>query len=372
MPRAESTRGAIRSGRTAASAGKALIVAVDVADRNAPLAPQLEEFAALANAAGAKVAGEIVQRLPRVDPATLVGAGKAREIAAAAEDLGADTLLVFNDLRPRQRINLEKIVPLPIVDRTMLILDVFARHARSREGKLQVELAQLRYRQANLIGVGTALSRLGGGIGTRGPGETKLEVDRRQIQRRISTLRRALEDVRKQRANRRAAHRREPLVALVGYTNAGKSSLLNRLAGTGKNEAFVADRPFATLDPTIRKAWLGEDLSVRVADTVGFITDLPEELVAAFRATLEELESATLLVHVIDASNKDWPRQARSVERILHDLGLDEKPVIRAFNKTDRALEGPTPDGVTISARTGAGIDALRRAIAVRVASPAA
>ena len=198
---------------------------------------------------------------------------RSRELA---NDKRADLLLVLNDLRPRQRRNLEKIVPLPIVDRTMLILDVFARHARSREGKVQVELAQLRYRQSNLIGAGAELSRLGGGIGTRGPGETKLEVDRRRIGQRIATLNVALRNIRRQRALRRSGPQREPLVALVGYTNVGKSSLLNALT---HSDALVADRPFATLDPTIRRAYLAPGSYVRLADTVGFITDLPKELV---------------------------------------------------------------------------------------------
>ena len=237
----------------------------------------------------------------------------------ACQDERADLLLVLNDLRPRQRRNLEKIIPLPIVDRTMLILDVFARHARSREGKVQVELAQLRYRQSNLIGASAALSRLGGGVGTRGPGETKLEVDRRKIQQRVTLLQRQLDEVRKQRETRRSG--RDPFVALVGYTNVGKSSLLNRLAGSGNGEgAFVADQPFATLDPTLRRAYVAADLNIRLADTVGFITALPQELVNAFRATLEELDAADLLLHVSDASNPDWPRQKASVEANLREL----------------------------------------------------
>jgi len=218
-----------------------------------------------------------VQKLAHVDPATLVGSGKAHEIAERATELHADVLFVYNDLRPRQRTNLEKIVPLPIVDRTMLILDIFAQHARSREGQLQVELAQLRYRQSNLIGSSEALSRLGGGVGTRGPGETKLEVDRRKIQQRVSLLGRQLDDVRKQRETRRSGRGRDPFVALVGYTNVGKSSLLNRLAGSGQGEgAFVADQPFATLDPTLRRAYVAPGVNIRLADTVGFITALPQ------------------------------------------------------------------------------------------------
>ena len=186
--------------------------------------------------------------------------------------------MVFNDLRPRQRTNLEKIVPMPIVDRTMLILDIFAQHARSREGQLQVELAQLRYRQSNLIGSAAALSRLGGGVGTRGPGETKLETDRRKISARVTLLQRQLDEVRKQRATRRSGGGGDPFVALVGYTNVGKSSLLNRLAGSGGNAAFVADQPFATLDPTLRRVYIGDGSSIRLADTVGFITALPKRI----------------------------------------------------------------------------------------------
>jgi GTP-binding protein HflX len=278
------------------------------------------------------------------------------------KDLGAQLVLVLSDLRPRQRKNLEKIVPVPIVDRTMLILDVFARHARSREGKLQVELAQLRYRQSNLIGVGADLSRLGGGIGTRGPGETKLEVDRRRISQRISVLNRQLEDVRRQRATRRGAPRREPLVALVGYTNVGKSSLLNRLA---RADAFVADQPFATLDPTMRRVWLKGNRYIRVVDTVGFITDLPKDLVNAFRATLEELDDADLLVHVVDAANADWPRQMQAVEGTLADLHLETKPRLLVFNKCD-ALDGEPPHvqrALCVSAREGTGIAQLKQAL---------
>lgn len=316
----------------------------------------------MAHASGAEIVDRIVQKRLHVDPATLVGSGKAREIAELVKECGAQVLLVLNDLRPRQRKNLERVIPVPIIDRTMLILDVFAQHARSREGKLQVELAQLRYRQSNLIGVGADLSRLGGGIGTRGPGETKLEVDRRRIQQRISVLRRQLEDVRRQRATRRAAPHREPLVALVGYTNVGKSSLLNRLA---RSDAFVADQPFATLDPTMRRVWLSGDNYVRVVDTVGFITDLPKDLVNAFRSTLEELNDADLLVHVVDAANPDWPRQMQAVEATLHDLSLETKPRLLVFNKCDALDREPVhpPGALCVSARSGAGIGELKQAL---------
>jgi GTP-binding protein HflX len=352
-------------------AERALVVAVDLHDPKRPLEPELAEFEALIRAAGAELVGRVVQRLDRVDAATLVGSGKAHEIVGLAEEAGATKIFVFNDLRPRQRTNLEKVVPLPIVDRTMVILDIFAQRARSREGKLQVELAQLRFNQANLIGSSTALSRLGGGVGTRGPGETKLEVDRRKIQARVSLLRRQLEDVRRSRATRRAPADRLPLVALVGYTNVGKSSLLNRLShATASEGAFVADQPFATLDPTLRRVYLAPDRFVRLADTVGFITELPKELVAAFRATLEELAGADVLVHVLDASNPDWPRQRASVDEILRELELEAKPVVLAFNKVDaRAPDSPPlpPEGIPISVRTGAGLDVLRDAIVARL-----
>lgn len=349
------------------SAPRALLIAVDTGDPQRPITPELVELEALAAASGATIVDRVVQRRAALDPATLVGSGKAAEIAQLAQEREASMLLVLNDLRPRQRRNLERIIPLPIVDRTMLILDVFAQHARSREGQLQVELAQLRYRQSNLIGIGTDLSRLGGGIGTRGPGETKLEVDRRRIAVRISALRRQLDDVRKQRTTRRAGERHEPLVALVGYTNVGKSSLLNRLA---RSDAFVADQPFATLDPTMRRVWLRDGRYVRVVDTVGFITDLPKDLVNAFRATLEELEQANVLVHVVDASNSDWPRQMQAVDATLEELGLSDKPRLVAFNKVD-ALDGERPlpaQSLTVSAASGEGMSALRERIALLTA----
>jgi GTP-binding protein HflX len=343
-----------------------LVVAVDLSAPGRPLEPELLEYEALIEAAGARVVGRVVQKRDAVDPATLIGSGKAREIAELARETGATTIFVFNDLRPRQRANLEKIIPLPVVDRTMVILDIFAQRARSREGKLQTELAQLRYRQSNLIGSSTALSRLGGGIGTRGPGETKLEVDRRRIQARISVVRRALEEVRRSRATRRASREDAPLVALVGYTNVGKSSLLNRLAHG--DAAFVADQPFATLDPTLRRVYLAPDRYVRMADTVGFITELPKELINAFRSTLEELEGADLLVHVIDASMPDWPRRRASVEGILHELGLGAKPTITVFNKIDKVQDAAErveiPVGaLTVSAASGENTVFLREAI---------
>ncbi len=356
-------------------AERGLVVAVDLRDPKRPLEPELAEYEALIVAAGATLVGRVIQRLDRVDASTLVGSGKAKEIAELAAELEATKVFVFNDLRPRQRTNLEASIPLPIVDRTMVILDIFAQRARSREGKLQVELAQLRFRQANLIGSSASLSRLGGGVGTRGPGETKLEVDRRKIQARVSLLRGQLEDVTRARETRRAPDGSLPLVALVGYTNVGKSSLLNRLAHATNDGAFVANQPFATLDPTLRRVYLSDTHSVRLADTVGFITELPKELVAAFRATLEELRLARVLVHVLDASSPDWPRQRASVEAILGELDLGEKPVILAFNKTDAPgahADALPPGAIAISAKSGLGLDRLRAAIVERLDAPAA
>jgi GTPase len=346
---------------------RAIVVAVDTRATHDSIDAELSEFEALAIAAGARVVDRIVQRRDRIDPATLVGSGKVSEIGELARDLNAQLLLVLNDLRPRQRKNLEAALPLAIVDRTMLILDVFARHARSREGKLQVELAQLRYRQSNLIGLGADLSRLGGGIGTRGPGETKLEVDRRRVGARISVLRRLLADVRRQRAVRRSSRHDEPLVALVGYTNVGKTSLLNSMA---RSRAFVADQPFATLDPTIRRVYLAPGTYVRLADTVGFIADLPKDLVNAFQATLEELGEADLLLHVVDAGNAQWSRQRRAVEALLHELHLDNTPRLLVFNKSDRLVaEAADEAGATyVSALTGAGLAELRAALIERLA----
>lgn len=338
---------------------RALVLAVDTDDPRRPIQPELDELAALAAASGATVVETVVQGRRSVDPGTLVGSGKALEIAATVEERGIDLVIVFNGLRPRQRRNLEKIIPAPIIDRTMLILDVFARHARSSEGQMQVELAQLRYRQSNLIGTGTDLSRLGGGIGTRGPGETQLEVDRRRIGQRIDVLRSRLDQVRRQRATRRGGAGGEPIIALVGYTNAGKSSLLNRLAGSN---AFVADQPFATLDPMMRRVWLGTGTYARLVDTVGFITELPADLINAFRATLEELGEADVLVHVVDGSSTDWPRQMEAVDATLAQLELNERPRLVVFNKADLSAAGAPPDGrvLKVSAQTGEGIDGLR------------
>ena len=357
---------------TVAAPQRIILAGVDTgADRDV-FQIEMDELEALARAAGGDVVARCVQRRQAIDPATLVGHGKAEEIAELARDRDAELVVTLNALRPRQRAALEKSLGnVAVMDRSVLILDIFARHARTSEGKLQVELAQLRHRAANLIGARDALSRLGGGIGTRGPGETKLEIDRRRIRLRITHLEAQLELVRKRRAEQRRSRAGTPVVALVGYTNAGKSSLLNALSGA---DVLVADQPFATLDPTLRKVRLASDREAIVADTVGFISDLPKELVAAFRATLEEVTSATLLLHVIDASNAYWRRQRESVMSVLHDLGADQKPVINVWNKIDRAAAGTGgadlgDAGVLVSAKTGDGIQELKSAVAARLSS---
>ena len=328
-----------------------------------------QELRQLAESAGAQVLGAAVQRSPRPDPATLVGKGKLEEIRALAQGSGAACVVFDNDLSPTQLRNLERALDLKVVDRTQLILDIFARRARSREGQLQVELAQLNYLLPRLSGQGTVLSRLGGGIGTRGPGEQQLEFDRRRIRARIRKLREAIERVRSERALHRQ-HRQERrwrTVALVGYTNAGKSTLFNALT---QARVEVSSRLFATLDPTVRALKLGSDAQILLSDTVGFIRRLPPHLVASFRATLEELEDAALLLHVTDASDPERERQDAAVESLLESIGVALTPRLRVWNKVDllqpaertRLVEGRGAVGV--SALTGEGLETLRRRIA--------
>jgi len=364
----------------AAPIEKAFLIAVDTGDdRGWPAEESLQELAALADTAGADVVGAEWQNRRHVDPNWYLGKGKAEELVEAKAETGFTLLVADDELSPNQQKALETLLKIKVLDRSGLILDIFAQRARSREGKLQVELAQLRHRQSNLIGSNEALSRLGGGVGTRGPGETKLEVDRRKIGGRIAVLREQLENVRRSRATRRSPQGDAPLVALVGYTNVGKSSLLNRLTDAG---VLVENSLFATLDPTVRRAETPDgmpytlaDTFVRLSDTVGFITELPKELLNAFRATLEELEGADVLVHVIDASNPDWPRQRASVDAILQELGVDAKPTLLAFNKADVPRDPTDPplpsDALAISAKTGAGLDELRAAIVASIVKSA-
>jgi GTPase len=327
----------------------------------------LVEFRELVESAGALVVAQVLQRRSRADAATLIGAGKVEEIAGMAAASHADLVVFDHDLTPTQLRNLEALMPCLVLDRTQLILDIFARHARTREGQLQVELAQLEYMLPRLTGRGKSMSQLGGGIGTRGPGETQLETDRRRIQRRLVHLRGELDSVK--RIRRQQRQRREavpvPTVALVGYTNAGKSTLFNRLTGAG---VLASSRMFATLDPKLRTLELPSRRRILLSDTVGFIRNLPHTLVTSFRATLEEVERAEVLLHVRDASSAYGDEQKTQVEKVLGELEVLDKPRIEVLNKIDlltaeeRAGLG-TRGVVTVSGYTGEGIEGLLRAI---------
>jgi GTPase len=343
-------------------------------------AESMEELAALAETAGARVEETILQARPVPDAATLIGSGKIEQLRASVHAHQADLVLFDSDLTPTQQRNIERAVDCKILDRTQLILDIFASRARTREGQLQVELAQLNYLLPRLTGKGIEMSRLGGGIGTRGPGETQLEMDRRRIYRRIKKLTDQLEHVRAGRGTQRRQRQSVPLatIALVGYTNAGKSTLFNRLTGA---EVPADARLFATLDPTVRHLTLPSRRNVLVSDTVGFIRNLPTTLVKAFRATLEEVTDASLLLHVVDASSPYAPHQTAHVAKVLTEIGADQTRQILALNKMDALGESlepssnlaerilgevPGPKGseaIPISARTGAGLDALFAAI---------
>ncbi len=323
----------------------------------------LAELRELAASAGAQIVGEFLQHRDRPDPATLVGRGKLQEIAGAAASAGADLVIFDHDLTPSQQRNVEKIVKSRVVDRTQLILDIFARHARTREGQLQVELAQLEYLLPRLAGRGVEMSQLGGGIGTRGPGETQLETDRRKIHRRIRHIKEQLEEVRRTRAQQR--QRRESVmatVALVGYTNAGKSTLFNALTRAG---VLASDKMFATLDPTIRAVTLPSRRKALLSDTVGFIRNLPHTLVSAFRATLEEVQRASLIVEVSDLTSPVRREQEAQVEQVLRELEADAKPRLRVMNKLDLLPPGERETlrdnaaTVHVSALKGTGLAAL-------------
>ena len=323
----------------------------------------LEELRTLAESAGAEVQEAVLQQRASADAATLVGAGKVSELAELVRLHDAETVIFDSELSPTQLRNLEKALDCKVLDRTQLILDIFARRARTREGQLQVELAQLNYLLPRLTGRGAAMSRLGGGIGTRGPGETKLETDRRRIYRRVRKLEQDLETVRAGRSIQRRQRQGVPLatVALVGYTNAGKSTLFNGLTGAG----VLADaRMFATLDATVRHVTLPSKRRVLLSDTVGFIRNLPTTLVKAFRATLEEVTEAALLLHVVDVSSPHASQYMAHVRKVLEEIGAAEKPQILVLNKIDLAAATmPDPKAIAISARTGLGIDALVTAI---------
>ncbi len=319
----------------------------------------LDELERLADTAGATVVGTTVQRLKRLNPATLVGTGKLAELEAMAEDLDADVVVFDQEITPAQERNLTDALGVRVLDRTALILDIFALHAQSREGRLQVELAQLQYLLPRLRGRGVEMSRLGGGIGTRGPGETQLETDRRRILGKMATLRRDLTDVERTRQVKRGGRTTLPVVALVGYTNAGKSSLLNALTGAS---VLVGDRLFATLDPATRRCVLPGGREMLVTDTVGFVRKLPHQLVEAFQSTLELVTEANLVVHLVDMNDEESERHIEAVRTVLDEIGASELPELLVGTKEDlgvgtfRMLH---PDAPVVSSATGSGMSEL-------------
>ena len=344
----------------------------------------LAELAALAETAGSQVLDALIQRREHPDPATYLGSGKARELAETVVDVGADTVIVDGELAPSQRRALEDVVGVKVVDRTAVILDIFAQHAKSREGKAQVELAQLEYLLPRLRGWGESMSRQAGGrvvggqgIGSRGPGETKIELDRRRIRRRMARLRREISAMAPSREVKRGSRRRGPIpsVAIAGYTNAGKSSLMNRLTGAG---LMVQDALFATLDPTVRRAETADGRVYTLTDTVGFVRNLPHELIEAFRSTLEEVAGADLVLHVVDAAHPDPLGQVAAVRAVLADIpGALDVPELIVLNKVDlvdavalAALRTRLPGAIEVSARSGEGIEEMRSRIEAMLPRP--
>jgi GTPase len=360
---------------------RALLVGTGIGTRDAEAAQaSLEELALLADTAGAEPVELILQRRDTPDPATYIGSGKAKELQELAETLDIDLVVFDDELTPAQQRNLERLFKVDVVDRVALILDIFAQHATSQEGMVQVELAQLRYRLPRLRGKGKQLSQQGAGggargglVGTRGPGETQLEVDRRRILSRVARLERDLDRLAKNRATQRKARRRSAVstLALVGYTNAGKSTLLNRLTDS---HALVEDRLFSTLDPTTRRLRLPGGETVLVSDTVGFVQRLPHQLVQSFRSTLEEVVDADLLLHVVDAGSRDALTQIDAVRSVLREIEADEVPELVVLNKADtadpddvKALLVAEPGAVVVSAVTGIGVNVLLDTVAARL-----
>lgn len=351
---------------------RALLVALETPQQERwRVQESLEELGELVASAGGEVAGRATQRLDCPTAPYFIGKGKAEELARLAKSNGMNSIIFDDELSPAQARNLERLFSRKVIDRTQLILDIFAQRAKTREGKLQIELAQLQYLAPRLTRMWTHLSRQSGGIGTRGPGETQLEVDRRRVQERIARLERELEQVRKHRQVQRAGRQRHhwPACALVGYTNAGKSTLMNRLT---EASVFANDQLFATLDPTIRQFLLPNGQKVLISDTVGFIQKLPHHLIESFRATLEEVSEADVLIHVVDLSNPNWAAQIEAVDEVLKQIGSAEKQTLHVFNKIDRlgeaALLDPVlharPHAVALSAKTGEGLDGFYEELA--------
>ena len=359
----ERVQKAIAQGGLVEDTEKVLLISIDSEQ-------SMDELAALAETAGAVVVSRVLQNRVKPDPGMYIGTGKAEELQLLCQAQEIDLAIVDDELTGAQQKNLENALGVRVIDRTALILDIFAQRAQSAEGKLQVELAQLKYRLPRLTGLGNTLSRLGGGIGTRGPGETQLEVDRRRIRRRIDDMQQELNGIKRQRDMRRARRGKQEqvVVALVGYTNAGKSTLLNALSGA---DVLVEDKLFATLDPVMRQIELPENRRCMLVDTVGFIRKLPHQLVEAFHSTLEEAVYADLILVVSDYSSPFYQQQRTTVFSVLNELGASGKQVVEVLNKADQA---PTPiflepaDAVLISAKTGQGLDQLRQVISQRIA----
>lgn len=345
---------------------RAILVAVELPGNRDEIYDLVAELELLAYSAGAEVVEAVIQKRESPDPAFFTGRGKLEQLKQIIYEFDANIIIFLNDLKPMQERNISEVLNLKVIDRQALILDIFSQRARSREGKIQVELAQLNYLRPRLTGYGVILSRLGGGIGTRGPGETKLETDRRHINKKISTLKKELKKVEEHRVLLRSGRSKSgfKLAAIVGYTNAGKSTLLNALTGANSH---VEDKLFATLDPMVKKVILPQKHELLLIDTVGFIRNLPVDLVAAFKSTLEEVSYADIIINVIDISDKNWYKHYQTVNQILEDLAADDKPVLNVLNKVDliadkmkvRTLRKMIPESVVVSSEKKIGFKRL-------------